>query len=151
LREPQPLIGELVDARRWCSAQLAASIRPQIAVADIVRQYEHNVGLLLGMSRDYEGGQRQRKQGKGGNPIAQSHGNISWYRGVAYLNLTRISGISSELQPAIVFDRKVCFKPSICCSWIVRESSQEPEQIGTLASPSRQFGSMNPIGRNLPD
>ena len=68
----------------------------EIAVADIVRQDEHNVGLLLGMSRDYEGGQRQRKQGKG-NPIARSHGNISWYRRVAYLNLTRISGISSEL------------------------------------------------------
>ena len=46
LREPQTLAGELVDARRRRAAQLAAAVGPEVAVADVVGEDEHDVGLL---------------------------------------------------------------------------------------------------------
>ena len=42
-----PSLRELVDPRRWRSAQLAAAVRAKVAVADVVGKDEHDVGLHL--------------------------------------------------------------------------------------------------------
>ena len=51
LREAQTLAGELVDARRRRAAQLAAAVGPEVAVADVVGEDEHDVGLLSAAER----------------------------------------------------------------------------------------------------
>jgi hypothetical protein len=47
LREPQPLAGQLVDARRRRTAQFTAAVRTQIAVADVVGENEYDIGLAV--------------------------------------------------------------------------------------------------------
>src|SRR4051812_13799414 len=46
LRQAEALNREAVDARRWGAAQLSATISADIAIADVVGEYENDVWLL---------------------------------------------------------------------------------------------------------
>ena len=60
LRQPQPLAGELVDARGRHAPDLARAIGADVAVADVVGQHDDDVRSVLGMRWARDGDQEQK-------------------------------------------------------------------------------------------
>ena len=64
VEQPDALGGERVDARRRRAAQDAASVAPELAVAQVVHEHEHDVGLL-GVAGSCRPGKREQQKATG--------------------------------------------------------------------------------------